>query len=490
MGESFKKFKIKSLLIALLKSAVCGLSLGLIAAGAVALALKLAGIDFAVYLYVLIGLGLALLGGGLSFLLFRQSDLKIAKNIDERYGLDEKVQTALLYASEQGAVVEMQRQQTEACLATLPKLKLGFATTLSKIWQFILAGVLAVAIPVAAIVIPAKSVQGSTIDNTVDNEEEDKPFIPTEDQFDAMLELIVNVKASDLDASLKESVVKELNNVLLQFPLLEWESDLKLLLKNSYARIENHVSTSYSYTKIATSLSQCFLYSLGKVVADGVNKYSTYKLNEYKDIKFLSETIGDEIVKLVEVEIDDAFDVITADISGAQTLIFTALVGSKVAASDPLYGILFNFARGLTDITGNLPSQLKLTLQISLEEEIARQAYIRAMKVFVFNRLDEIFGIKGPVDVPFELQDYGTGGDDGDDDDKTNSGGYGTGDWKTNLQIYDPKDGKYKNYMDLIAEYWAIVEDMLRQPDKYTKEQINAIYEYFQILYNGITDRK
>ena len=483
MGENFQKIKKKTLLGAVIKSAVCGVSFGLFAAGATLLALKLAGVYLAFYYYLIIGVVGAALCGGLAFFLFRPDDKKLAKRLDNEYGLGEKVQTALAFANESGAVVEMQRLDTEARLASLPKNRFSVAKALSKTWQLILIGVLAVAIAVTAFLIPATYVQGG--ENTGDSgEQQDAPFQLTNEILDGLDGLIADVKASELEDNLKGSIATLLTRLEQNLFTAVWQSEVNALVGSTITNINVAVNNAYSYDAIASALNSYDLYLLASTVANAARVYRSFRFIEYSDLEIYAEDCGEEIYEQIEIGMDSFYEDIEEDAGTVPVLIITALTASKVSTTDKLYQLFYTLARGLASEAG--PNKVQFAL--NLQDELAYQSYVRAARVYIFNVLGALFNYPVPEDPDFEVVDNRkTNGDDDDEDkDKDIDGGYGTGDWKNNAQVYDPRTGQYGNYMDILEDYYALIDEMLRG-DTFTEEQQKIIEAYFQILFNGNT---
>ena len=159
-------------------------------------------------------------------------------------------------------------------------------------------------------------------------------------------------------------------------------------------------------------------------------------------------------------------------------MIITALLASKVPSSDNLYQLFFNLARALSSEDGANEVQF----EFNLEDELAHQAYFRIMRLYILNTLTTLFDLPPCADADFMPKKN----DDEDEEggDKTNQGGYGTGDWKNNFQVYDPRTGQYGNYMEILEDYFALVDEMLKNPDL-SEEHQKIIETYFQILFSG-----
>lgn len=480
MGENFEKIKKKTLLGAVIKCVICGVSFGLFAVGATLLTLKLIGFSLAFYYYIAIGAGVAALSGGLSFLLFKPNEKKLAKQLDNEYGLNEKVQTALVFAEKQGAVIEMQRRDADERLSSLPKARFSFAKT----WQFILIAVLAVSIALTSFLLPPKFAQGA--ENP--DEEQETLFELKEEHLLGLDELIENVKDSDLEDNLKASIATLLKRFQNNLFTVDYENQVQKFYNQTITGINNLINEAYSYEEIATVLARYGQYRFAVVIADAARTYRTFRFAEYSDVQSYVQECGAAIaavVENVETGLPPIFDDIKTKKDNGETdntrqLIFTALAASSVSSTDNLYRLFLNLARNLATDSLN-----EIQFEFDLEDEIARQTYIRVMRVYIFNVLGNLFDYPIPEDFNFvpEKPKEDEGGDD-DDDDKTNQGGYGTGDWKNNFQVYDPRTGQYGNYMDILQDYFALVDEMLRNPD-ISEEQQSIINAYFQILFNG-----
>lgn len=158
VSDAFLKVKKKFLLGAIAKSAICGISFGLLAVGILLLVIKTSGIPFNFIWYIVAGVGCALVCGVITFLFLKPGNRRVAKTVDEEYGLKEQVQTSLAFSRDSGDVVLMQRERAESAIGALPRRKIKF----SKIWQYIVIIFVAVALAVAGILVPGKKSKGST----------------------------------------------------------------------------------------------------------------------------------------------------------------------------------------------------------------------------------------------------------------------------------------------------------------------------------------
>lgn len=486
MGENFEKIKKKTLQSAVIKCVVCGVSFGLFAAGAALLTLKLIGIYLAFYYYVAIGAGVALLVGGLSFLIFKPNEKRLAKNLDEEYGLQEKVQTALVYSQTSGAVIDMQRRDADARLGALPKTGFSLAKTLPKIWHLILIVLLSVSIALTAFLLPSDYAQGAGPNGGGGGGVQDIPFELKNEHLDGLEELIENVEDSEFEENLKASIVTLLNRLENNLFIAETMRDVEDLVNGTIDKIDSLIADAYSYVKISTSLAACDVYDLALVLAVGVRNYRSYRFVEYDEVKAYAENCTEDIVEIVENEetglpaifkaIKDRKDGEEGDNTPA--LIMTALMASKVSALDSLYQLFFNFARALASEDGANETQF----MFQFEDEIVHQTYFRTMRLYILNTLTTIFGLK-PCDDP-DFMPKKNGSDDDEENPPVNQAPPGDGDYRNNYQVYDPRTGEYGNYMEILEDYFALVDEMLRSPDL-SAEHYKIIETYFQILFSG-----
>ena len=117
MGQRFKKLEKKIRRATIIKFSALGLSLGVLVAAVLAIAQKL--MMNAPNLILCIGLGacVAIVSAFIALLLAFPTQKRIAKQLDDHLALNEKVQTMVAFQEEQGAILEIQRQDTERILS-------------------------------------------------------------------------------------------------------------------------------------------------------------------------------------------------------------------------------------------------------------------------------------------------------------------------------------------------------------------------------------
>ena len=519
MDESFKKIKRKYRLNALLKSAICGVSFGLLAVGVCLLALKLSGIPFNVGYYVLIGVGSAVLCGGVMFLIFNPSDKKIAKRIDNEYKLEERAQTALAYKDEDGIIVGLQREDTATRLRSLPKLKFKF----SKIWQYCAIPALAVALALSGILIPAKETEA--VVPPVDDF--DTPWRISQLEIVQVRELISNVKSSHLDSDTRTSVADLLEALLEDLDTATTVKAKDGFVLGAIEEVDGIITPLNNYQSYVSALQVAEQKYLSHAVLRGVIVYKSYQLNSYEQAQQFYqeefELVGDAISGPIEAlrnELNNdegLFEKITGNVLGIEA----AIENASDDETDEIYEVLHWFTEQLTDLqTQMLESQIQTnseenqgrddversqwqirldsifrSLSDRLAATLEKQAYRFAMNKFVGNSLKLIFDYEiDPDDHPLGKYDPESPTTSNPGSTAPPTGGDEPGPGRPNIaakdQIYDPpgsgtgKGGKYVTLDDVYYYYLSVLESMIREGDL-TEEQIRIVRAYFDMLTDG-----
>lgn len=247
MDKNFKKFKKRIWFDILIQSICFGLAAGLLAVNAVLLPCKLFGVNLLWIFYVLIALGGCAIGGGITFLVLRTDDRKIAKRLDAELNLGERVQTAFVYSGQKSAMLDLQRVNMSAELGKLPVKALPFkniaATVLSAAMAVTGVGVA----PILSYYVPPVF---ASSEPEVPPEERPRPV--TDWEWAALDDLINYVKASKkADAVVKTGVVLELEG--LRGVLLDGvsSSGLSVFVQNTVSNIRNVVKDANARPEIS-----------------------------------------------------------------------------------------------------------------------------------------------------------------------------------------------------------------------------------------------
>ncbi len=206
MIDSFKELKNKARKKSIGYSALTGISVGSLSFGSLFLAFKLTEVAFPWYGYLISVLAGVLVGGVLLLSLY-PTNKRLARSLDSKYGLGEKVQTMVEFFGKEGAVLELQREQTEEALRSLPKPKKDLKWAL----KLFLLPLLAVSMLTTSLVVPKPTEEPP---GTVVTPPGEEPF-----EWDEWVErdlqtLIANVQGSTLTEKLKPAYVLLLEELL------------------------------------------------------------------------------------------------------------------------------------------------------------------------------------------------------------------------------------------------------------------------------------
>lgn len=520
MNESFKKIKEKLLIRAILISVATGVSCGLLAAGIVLLALKLNGIAINAGYYVLIAVLTAAAIGVPLFFLLRPDDRKTAKALDKEYSLNERVQTMVEFRNAESEMAQLQRENTEEALKTLPKRKIGFkfgsgaffgGLVWNNIVQYCVAPVVALAVFLPAIIIPMRSVPADGDDND--------DYSASKFELTALNQLIGEVKKSSLESDLKLTFTQSLEKLLGDVSETQSKSFMETCVSNTVITVDNAVTAANSYAAICAQLSK---YEKSKPVSSAiVNGVTAYKssglsIDSYDKVEQVEAQLNNLVTVRMESKISplrDEFAVTIEEglggvIAGYVEAIQTALTASDSDGEDALYLSLNGFSDSLGVLSGYvaageyqesfLQSRVESAFNALIRESAAAtttQSYNRMMDEYVRIRLWNIFGISislpsmGDEELIRREQGGSAGGngeegDNNNNNDKNENGGYGSGGaaFGSDDKIYDPATNGIVDYGEALQEeYYAKMKDQLDSGD-YPEELKQAIKEYFDLL--------
>ena len=502
IGDKFEQLQKKHLMWAIVKSVVCGGSLGLFVTGVFLLAFKLGGVYLAPLYYALIGVGLAAISGGMFYwLLFKPTAKKVAKYTDDEYGLNERVQTALAYSDKSGTLVELQREDAEEKLNSLPERKFSFA----KIWQFCLIGFIALAIGVAGITVPASAETGYAKDPN------SRPRTATEEELAGVRELIADIENSSLSTPLKSSVGDDLNQLLTDLGKVKTEGEMSDTVFGAISAVSGVLSPTLTYQAIGSALAEFDQGYLGQAVTNGGGVYQYYMLTLYDEVRVFDAVKYDAANIKVSRGISPLRNNFALTISGGLPATLTAtysgtlgaLAVSGIPASDALYGVVKSFADSVLQIKTKYQNSsddagaqaaidtLMGTFVVELTSAVSEQAYNAAINVFVANRLKTIFNYP-PLELPLIDPDKGDPEEtdpskpgEGNPNNPNGPGSSGDGEtqYGSDDEVWVPGRG-YMKYGDVIDEYYALINQYLHS-DELTEEQKNMIRAYYDILFGS-----
>lgn len=496
----FLEHKRRFLISAMVKSAVCGISFGLLAVGVVLLSLKLNAITIDAWYYVLIGMGGALICGAIVFLIFMPTDKYVAKRLDNEYDLNERVQTSLEYSQQTAMLVILQRRDAGEKMREIPH----SIFRLSKVWQYCVIAVLAFAISVTAFFIPAKQALGD--EGPGFNDVDETPYSLTPFQETAMNELIKNVRESGLEYGLKESTAAELENLLENLRLATNKGEMRNSVNYAVYYVNAHIRSANTNEQISVALRESVFY-LPDAIDEGIVTHKHIQLLDYNNVKYFNTNMIGLITNAVTPYLLDMFTTLSDSEAGQSAAIKelaesirSALDSSGVKDSDELYVTLNNFATKLTQTASQSSDKIDQEMESlykvfsdELTDAISVQAYNLAMNRFIRNRLLIVFGMY-ESDPDYEPETPSGTPDDGEDPPEDGKGpAEGGGELEGGVQygskdkVYNPLTGEYVPYGELLQWYYEEFGKLVESGTLST-EQIHAAKVYFDLLFNGFED--
>lgn len=527
MSEKFKKLKRKYLLAAIMKSVVCGLALALLVVGGVLLAFKLSANTLDVVWYVVMGAGTLLVVGAIAFLFFRPTNKKVATRLDNEFGLEERVQTSLEYSECEGTIVQLQREDTEEKLQTLPRAKFKLAG----IWRLGVVVIVALAIAVAGFVVPQRQRVG--VGKPLEPDE--LPAVVTEYHITSVQGIITNVQGSRLDGEIRTKIGYELQDLLNTLNGVynkeeEYLGFTQGQLDNTvYKAIDGVAAIVYdyaNYASFASALKEMGETNFSAIIQAGGDSYKTYDLKEYGHVETFYSQREDATKTRIDSAISplrDSMKVGLAEglgevVNGAATATLTVLSNPTelgVERTDAIYTAINSFATSLFRIVRNISTgnyedvvenengeqvtvykdgSVQNDLDAQFEEvknsialQLTSQSYYGAMRRYISNKLRNIFGLGG-IEEKEALEGSGNGGENGgggDKEDPDHTGGEGGGDprYAGEDKVYDPDKNMRVKYYELLTKYRAILKE-LYDKGAITKEQFDMGEAYFGFMFN------
>lgn len=470
MSKGFLKFKRKLWIGAVLRAVSVGVSMGILAFALQWLIAKMTAATPEFFLYGFSSALIALGGFTVILLILLPTNKRVARLLDRRLGLGEKVQTMLAFRRDEGDMAALQREDTDRILRETPKKRVKGVCA----WLFVTVPVVALLGMVGTVLVPAQEPPAPP--PVVDNN-----FSITPWQEQALQDLIEKVKASDMETEPKEGVVKQLESLLIKLRNTKKESVMKETVISTIESIHTIVSDHNTYDVIASALLRIPSQSV--------------------------QELGGAIDSLKTVLIGDWFnataEALTMDGHDAPMIatgITQALTTSKVAADNEVHMVLMAFAVELTSITEEAANDTIDSLLAKTEEALNAALYIQITNETVEDdtiyTLLSIFGIKAsevPDHVFNDPDDPRAEGDyeQEDDLDKIHGGGLGSGEmiFGSDDTIYDPEKNTYVKYGEVLDSYYARITDMLVDGNL-PPELEEALSDYFAILFNGSENKE
>ncbi len=481
MGNGFRKLKRKVRTGAVLRSVMIGLSLGIIVVAALWLLAKLTGAQPELVRYGILGGGIALVVslGLMAFLV--PSEKRLARKLDRKLGLDEKVQTLVAFKGDQSDMAQLQREDTDRILqeTSTKKLRSKYG------WLLAILPVLACGSLVAALVVPARGEPGKRpVDNTswlMDVYTEQK-----------VKDLIDYVKTSGMQEELRSGVTAQLETLLTELKAVNKKAAMQETVVDAIIDIHDLALRFDKHTTIISSL---------KATTSGtVTQLGAYinTMDEEKLIRFMTGITlapqadageGEKDPSLVDMLMEGTP---AENASQMAQALRQALETSGQEESNPIYMALAELASALETVTAATTREQMLELvtqaQNAIAKAIEQPGLDRGVEKYTINRLLAIFAIPA-TELPPEIlaafeNEIGQKPVKPGESDKENgsSGGYVTGEFVVGSDdsIYDPNQEKQVPYGEVIRDYLKIMTDSL--DGTLSPELEEMITDYFAIL--------
>ncbi len=495
MTQQFDAIKKKYVLSAVLHSVAFGICAGLLVCGITLLCLKMAQIDLAWFWHLAIGFGTALFAFAIMLACIMPSKQRIARLVDNKYSLAERVQTMVEYSNSTSAIAKLQREDTEQKLSSLPKDKVS--------WQKILLNCI---LPIVCIVV---FIAGVALPKKVDTIIPDTPYVPpTVDigkiEKNQLENLIENVESSSLPSSLKQQYLDELNSLLANTSEKITEDARKAFGQASLDAIIQMTANHTSFEEAFEALTSQFTI-LGEAVQAGALYYTSLGVNELVNFNAVNGLASD-IEKTADAMIlnatNNVLGAMFADIEGETSEDWAKYTLTLTGYCNTLTTALENIPEG--NLHSNLTSLLQILQKWAVKQPsdgytlsaikaqlildvkafnssasvtLSSEAYVKLIERHVVLMLCNIFGLDVPQQDELKDDSSFTPGtppnNKTESDDKV---------YPSENELYDKSSQTYKHYVDVYTNYSGDISKILSDPNvpQELAQIIRTFYENFQ----------
>lgn len=512
MGTVFVKLKNKAFIIRLLKSVMMGIFISGVTIGALILLSKLEIWEHGLTVRIIIGVGTLIVSGVGTYALLRISDMHLAKELDKKYGLNEKVQTMLVFKEEDGALVQLQRRDADEALDSVKNVKIGIKT----IWIYIVCFLLGIgAFLLASWYQPAKEPPPPALEI---------PFTVDELDILSLNELVTFVNESKMESPFKENIAQSISTLIDELKLCNTVRQRNAALDKAIDEIFFQTDESSCALELMNELWATTNQG-NKLLAKALNYYEWPRADEWD--KFLEEaeklraafiyiTDAPKIMPdgdgMSEEEASAALEFLKAILPSMSNGAIASLEKSQLSPEDELYIAVLRLIKA-NEINQDLGTHVYGIEQIyklcdGLGYQDAQReldATFTALNSVIFNALEHhsintstgeqvLSKISALFDYkidPFERPqlfdfDFGEGG--GPTGEGGGGGGIGNGTvYGSDDLVYDPLSKKYVEYGVILDKYYKLMFEKANG-EGYTEEEKQAMEKYFQILYGGFTE--
>lgn len=487
MGGIFQKIRERVHKNALIKSGLLGSIVGLTTAAALLFAS--AFVSSVSPLLALIGLATGALTFAIAYLLYYKNDKRLAKSLDTKLCLNERVQTMLEFKDTEGDMYVLQREEAAEKLSAVP----AEHFKIRKLWWYLAALLLAAVLAIGSAVTVV--IRGSAEDE-IPGEEIEEPYEMSDWQQAALAELIQEVKASALLDYVKEPLVIELETLLAALPDITVQNVMKANVKTTIKNVDNIVEDLNSYKAIYYALVESehpLVLAFADLIADSNASTFNRGLTEIKNAK------DDTDVPYFVDATDKA--VLKQNLGDFASALKEGLITVTAVEEDPLYPAVLAFADELIRISrlsdayglGSIVDEMDKAFADASEaisNAIYEQELNESWRTRIIRRLQEIFGISNS-ELPNLSQGIinGGGGNDSDkppENDQGNGGGAGEGGILAGSDslVYDPNTNEQVHYLTILDDYYANVVAQMNA-GTISEELAKCLIAYYTALYNG-----
>lgn len=500
MNGIFKKIKQRARAVQIIKACAVGLSLAFLTVGVWLLLSHHEVWSVADTLAWPVGAAVCLLVGGLAYLLLHTSDTALARRLDTQLCLQERVQTMHEFREVQGAMYELQREDTQRALDDAHVRTPGARS----LWIYALCLLLCVAVMVTGFLwVPAEPPP---------EEEEEIPFAVSETQLAALAELIAYVEGSDMQEPYRTGVADTLRTLVGEIGSATTESECNEVV----TRAMHAILATTDESSLAVELINAIWSNDGaaaKNLAKALNYYAWPTADEWD--KFIA-TVTEFRKSFVYAdgsaeELSDAVILNDTKFLLQQTAaaITAALQSAKLPSDDPLAVVLTRLANanetggdgadvfGLATLADKIDEigytaagrELDATLAV-LNGELFRALEINAENTgtgeYAVKRLSALFDCALPgFERPLL---YEGGAEDAPSGEGGGGGGISIGPiYGSDDLVLDPLTNELVEYGTILERYRGIMFNYA-EDGVYTAEEKAMLEKYFDILRGGFDE--
>ncbi len=483
MGKGFRKMKRKFRTGAVLRALLVGTSLGVMVVAVLWLLAKLTDAQPDFLRIGLAGGGVALVVSLVLTLLLMPSEKRLAKRLDKKLDLNEKVQTLVAFKNDQSDMVQLQREDTDRILLEAPSQKLRSKYA----WLLGILPVLACASMVVTILLP---VHGLNEQRPVDN----TSWLMDVYTEQKLKDLIEYVSTSSMQEPLREGVKAELEDLMTDLKAVNKKTAMKETVVQAIVDIHDLAKNYDTYTSLVAALkgapvetvSRLGAY-IGTLDADMITTFMTGDPNAQEKPDGEGETQKEPA--LADTLLAGEFPNSAAAMAqGLRQVVEAAGPDADMA----LRKALEDFAAALEDVTAEMIREdlerLAANARNALIKATEQPGIDRGVEKYTINRLLAIFGIPA-TELPPEIlaafeNEIGKSPvkPSENEENSSNPGGYSKGEFivGSDDDIYDPKQEKQVPYGEVIRDYLKIMTDSL--DGTLSPELEEMITDYFAIL--------